>query len=200
MQRTAILAVAVLAGCSFAASRAAPPAQTYQLSYAAPAPAALPAPVTLRVVPFGGAAAYDRVNFLYRRGTYEVGVDSYHRWVATPGGMVSDLLARDIAATNAVQAVLQAPSALPSDYELNGQVEIFEENDAGGCSAHLRLRVFLVRVPPSGPRAVVADDIFDAQEPCRPGDPASFAAAMSRAVERASEAIRAQISLAVTSQ
>ncbi len=200
MRRLATLAFATLAGCGFAASRAAPPVQTYQLSYPAPAPASAAAPVTVRVAPFGVAAAYDRVNFLYRRGTYEIGVDSYHRWVTTPGSMVSDLLARDLAAATLARAVLQVPSALPSDYELNGQVEVFEETDRGGCSAHLRLRVFLVRIPPSGPRTVVADDIFDAEEPCRAGDPASVAAAMSRAVERASEMVRAQIATATAAE
>lgn len=200
MYRTAILALAVLTGCGFATSRAAPPVQTYQLSYPVPTPASAPAPVTLRVVPFGVAAPYDRVNFVYSRGAYEIGIDSYHRWVVAPGSMLSDLLARDLAAATLVRAVLQAPSALPSDYEVNGQVETFEENDSGGCSAHLRLRILLVRVPPSGPRTVIADDIFEAEEPCRSGDPASFAAAMSRAAERASERIRAQIGSAMAGQ
>lgn len=200
MHRAAVLSVALLAGCSLIRSTPTPPVRTYQLSYPAPTPLPAPAPVTLRVVPFGVAAAYDRPGFVYHDGAYDLGVDSYHRWVVDPGSMLTDVLARDVAAANMVQAVLQAPSALPSDYELNGQIEEFAERDAGGCTAHLRLRAFLVRVPRTGARTVVVDDIIEVDEPCQAGDPASFAAAMSRAAQRASEALRAQIGSAVGSQ
>lgn len=194
------LATAMLAGCS-TVNPAAPHVRTFRLEY--PPPAAPDGPATsatMRVVPFGIAALYDRQGFVYRAGPHEIGVDNYNRWLGDPAGMITDLLARDLAASRRYQAILQAPSALPSDYELNGQVEAIEERAGDGCTAALRLRIFLVRVPPRGPRVVVFEDVFEAEEPCGTGDPATFAAAMSRALERVSEAVQAAVLAAVEQQ
>jgi ABC-type uncharacterized transport system auxiliary subunit len=190
-------ALLLLAGC--AAMRPAPPIRTFRLGYPPPeAERTTPFPVTVRIVPFGIAAADDRQGFIYRTGPSDVGVDYYNRWIGSPAGMITDLIARDLAAAHAVQAVLQAPSALPSDYELNGQIEALEErDDDGACLAHLRLRVFLVAAPSAGARQVVMQDSFAADEPCTRGDPASYAEAMSRAVQRASDAIRAAVLQAI---
>jgi ABC-type uncharacterized transport system auxiliary subunit len=187
---TATAAATLLIGC--AALRPAPQVRTFRLAYPAPAAAGLPAlPVTVRVVPFGIAAAYDRQAFTYREGDYGVGVDYYNRWLGSPASLITDLVARDLAASGRVQAVLQAPSALPSDYELNGQIETLEEQgDGGGCVAHLRLRIFLVRAPAEGRRHVVLQDDFAADEVCHRGDPSSYAQSMSRAVQQVSDALR----------
>lgn len=183
----------LLAGC--AAMRAAPPVRTYRLAYQPPQPErSTPLPVTIRVVPFGIASAYDRAAFVYRAGPYDVGVDPYNEWISNPAGMITDLLARDLSASRIVQAVLQGPSALPADYELNGQIETFEErDDDGGCSAHVRVRILLAHSPPRGTRRVVLQQSFAVDEPCTRGDPESYVAAMSRAVQRLSDEIRAVI-------
>lgn len=190
----------LLAGC--AALRSPPDVRTYRLAYPPPEPAGTaPLPVTLRVIPFGIAAAYDQQAFIYRSGPYDTGFDYYNRWIANPASMISDLIARDLAASHAVQAVLQAPSALPADYELNGQVETLEERDDGGaCTAHLRLRVILVRVPPRAPRRVVMQDSFAADEPCPGGSAEAYAEAMSRAVQRISDQVRAAVLSAITTE
>ena len=194
--RRALAAALLLAGCS-ALSPSAPRIRTFRLEYPPPAPSATPMPATLRVVPLGIAAIYDRPGFVYREGPYDVAVDNYNWWLGNPAAMITDLLARDLAASRRYQAVLQAPSALPSDYELNGQIEALEERAADGCTAALRLRVFLVRVPPTGPRTAVFEDVFEADEPCASGDPAAFAAAMSRALQRVSEQLQAALLTAI---
>lgn len=198
MRRAALaLAALVLADCS-AINPAAPRVRTFRLEYAPPPPpSAPPTAATLRVVPFGIAALYDRQGFVYRTGPYDIAVDNYNRWLGDPGGMITDLLARDLAASKMYRAVLQAPSALPSDYELNGQIEVLEERAADGCTAALRLRVVLVRVPPRGERTVVFQDVFEAAEPCGTGDPAAFVAAVSRALQRVSEEVQAAVRAAV---
>jgi ABC-type uncharacterized transport system auxiliary subunit len=186
-------AALLLAGC--AALRPAPPIRTFRLTYPVPGPErTTPLPVTVRVLPFGIASAYDRQGFIYRSGPYDVGVDYYNRWIGSPASLITDLVARDLAASKTLQAVLQAPSALPSDYEINGEIETLEEDDeAASCAAHLRLRVALVAAPSTGARHVVMQDGFAADEPCTRGDPTSYAEAMSRAVQRASDAIRAAL-------
>jgi len=196
MRRTRFLAcTAALLLASCGALRSPPPVNTFQLTYPPPAPAGTtPLPVTVRVAPFGVVGTYDREGFVYRTSEYDVGVDPYNRWVASPASMVADLLARDLADSKVVQAVLQSPSALLSDYELSGQIESLEERDEGnGCDAHLRVRILLVRAPARGQRQPVLQQGFYADEKCTSGDPASYAAAMSRALQSVSEQVRAAI-------
>lgn len=191
--RAAIVLPLLLAGC--AAMRPPPEMRTYRLAYPPPeASAAPPLPVTVRVMPFGIAAAYDSLAFIYRSSAYDVGTDPYDRWVANPASMIADLVARDMAASRTVRAVLQAASAVPYDYELSGQIETLEERDEGGsCSAMLRVRIALAAVPQRGPRTVAMQDIFTAETPCSQASADGYAEAMSRAVQQVSDAIRATV-------
>jgi ABC-type uncharacterized transport system auxiliary subunit len=194
----ALAAALLLAGC--AALKAAPQVRTFRLAYPPPEPSAGSAlPATVRVLPFGIASAYDSQSFLYRTGAHDVGIDYYNRWVGNPAPMITDLVERDLAASKAVTAVVQTPSALPADYELSGYIETFEERDAGSAgTAHLRLRIVVVRVAPQGPRYVVRQGNYTAEAPCTPADPESYAAAMSSAVQQVSEQIRAALVDAIT--
>ena len=187
---TALLAAIAAAGC--AALQSAPATRTFRLAYqpptASPAP---PLPAVVRVMPFGIAAAYNREVFIFRTGAYDVGIDYYDRWITSPATMITDLVARDLAASQTVRAVLQSPSALPSDYELSAHIETFEERDEKGetCTAHLRMRVLLVRSSGEG-RSVGMQQNFVGDEPCTRGDVESYVAAMSRATARTSTDIR----------
>lgn len=197
--RPLLLAAVLLAGCGSLAS--GPHTRTFRMAYQPPSPDGATVAGTVRVVPFGIAAAYDSQSFIYRESAYDIGIDSYHQWIAGPAAMITDLVARDLAAADAFRAVLQAPSALPSDYELNGWIETFEERDDDGCLAHVRLRALFVRVPPRGPRQVLFEESLTGDEPCTRGDPDAFAAAMSRAVERLSAEIRTRaVAAALTQQ
>ena len=180
----------LLSGC--AAVRSTPPVRTFRLDYPPPSPSATaPLPFTVRVVPFGIAAAYDHPGFTYRIGDSEAGVDYYNRWIDNPARLIADLIARDLAASKRVQAVLQAPSALPADYEINGQVEAIEEEDEPtGCVAHVRVRIIVVRATVEGRRRVLLEESVAADDPCTRGAPESYAQATSRAVEQVSEQLR----------
>lgn len=197
LSRIAVAAALLLAGC--AALKTAPQVRTFRLAYRPPEPTGATAlPVTVRVLPFGIASAYDSQSFLYRTGPYDVGIDYYNRWVGNPAHMIADLVARDLAASKTVKALVQTLSALPTDYELSGHIETLEERDEGStCTAHLRLRILLDRVPPQGPVYLVLQEGFTADALCTPADPESYAAAMSRAVEQVSDAIRAKLVEAV---
>jgi ABC-type uncharacterized transport system auxiliary subunit len=196
-QLAALCMAIAIAGC--AAFQTPPPARTFRLAYEPPdAQPEPPLPVVVRVVPFGIAATYDRQGFIYRSGPYDLGVDHYNRWLGSPAAILSDLVARDLAAAHAVSAVLQSPSALPNDYELSGYIETLEERDGGGsCTAHLRVRILLVRAPAHATRYVVLEQGFVADEACTPGDPAAYAAAMSHAAERISAETRAAVLAAI---
>ncbi len=175
----------LLVGC--AAIRSAPAVHTFRLAYPPPEPAGTPLPVTVRVVPFGIAAAYDHTGFTYRTTEVEAGVDYYNRWIDNPARLITDLIARDLAASHGVAAVLQSPSTVPADYELSGQVEaIEEEDDRDGCTAHVRLRVLVVRAPRDGHRRVLLQDAFSADAACSRGVAQSYAEATSQAVRQVS--------------
>ena len=175
----------LLAGC--AAIRSAPTVHTFRIEYPPPEPAGAPLPATARVVPFGIAAAYDHTGFTYRTTSVEAGVDYYNRWIDNPARLITDLIARDLAASHRVAAVLQGPSAVPADYEISGQVEaIEEEDDRDGCTAHVRLRVLVVRAPMDGRRRVLLQDAFSADAACTRGVAQSYAEATSQAVRQVS--------------
>lgn len=192
MRRLALLAVA-LAASACSTFNPAPPVRTFRLSYPAPAPAYDAPAGVVRVGPFSSAQVYDRVDFIYREGPYGVGIDSYARWITAPSGMLADLIARDLAAARIASAVLQGASALPADHELGLRIEELDERDDGGCSAHLRVRALLVRIGARGPRTPVFEEVFENEQPCTAGDPASFAEAMSRAAQEISEQVIARI-------
>lgn len=194
--RMAGLAIlAMIAGC--AALQKPPPVRGYRLAYPPPERAeGEPLPVVVRVMPFGIAAAYDREPFVYRTGPYDIGEDYYHRWLASPALMITDLIARDLAAAGTVQAILQSPSPLPADYELGGHIETMEERDDDGCRAHLRIRMLLLRAGRRARTALVQQSLV-ADEPCTRGDAASYVAAMSRATAQLSDTMRAALAAAI---
>lgn len=193
MRRLAPLAIALLVSACSTFGGAPPVARTYRLAYPPPAPTYDAPAGVVRVAPFSTAPAYDRLGFIYRQGPYDVGVDNYNSWITAPSAMISELIARDLGSARVASAVLQGPSALAPDYELGGRVEEIDELDADGCTAHLRVRVLLARVAASGPRGPVFEEILASDQPCTLGDPTSFAAAMSLAVQEVSERIAARV-------
>jgi ABC-type uncharacterized transport system auxiliary subunit len=187
-----LLAALPLAACS-TIGVGTPVARTYRLAYPVPAREAGAPLGIVRVGPFATAQIYDRQGFVYRTGAYEVGVDPYNGWIAAPAAMFTDLLARDLAAAGVATAVLQAASALPADFELGGVIEEIVETDAGGCTAVLRVRALLVRMDRGGPRQIAFEEVFESSQACTPGDPDSFAEAMSLAAAEVSAAVRGRM-------
>jgi ABC-type uncharacterized transport system auxiliary subunit len=187
-----VLAIAaVLGGC--AALQPTPAQRVFVLEYPAPPPAVRRVEAVLRVMPFGSDAVYDRQGFVYREGPYEIAVDSYNLWVAAPASMITDLVARDLAAAGLFTAVLSAPSALAAQYELSAQIEVFEERAENSCTARAGLRALLIQSPARAARRVVFEETFAADEPCDGYGADAFAAAMSRAVQRVSMALEERI-------
>ena len=196
--------VTLIGGC-FRLSQPAPQVRSYRLDYRPPAVTDTTLPVILRVATLAVAAIYDRESIAYRRGEYSTAFDFYNRWSANPGSMLADLLARDLGASGAYRAVQRSPSLLRSDYQLSGEVEAIEERITdGACSAHLQVRVLLVRVIPGAGDALALQQTYSADKPCTCGDTAALAAAMSEALRTISvqlqhgvyDAIRAELSRA----
>jgi ABC-type uncharacterized transport system auxiliary subunit len=194
MRRGAALLVlsAMLAGCVHL-SQPAPQIRDYRLAYDPAAPTGAPLPVILGIPSLRVAAVYDREPIVYRDGEHATGTYFYERWSANPGDMVADLLARDFADSGLYRAVQRGPSLLPIDYQLTGIINEIEERIAGGtCTAHLALRVLLVRVSGNGNPVRLKKD-YAGHEPCACNQPRALAAAMSRVLERISAQLQQDV-------
>jgi ABC-type uncharacterized transport system auxiliary subunit len=185
----------VLAGC-FSLTAESPRLREYTLAYQPPALGLTPLPVVLRVAPFQVASAYGGQGIIYRDGPYDIGSYPYDHWITDPGSMVTDLLARDLSASGAYRLVQQAPSLLPSDYELGGWIGEIEERLSDGCSAHLRLRIAVRRLRGSRDR-VVLNRTYSADRPCNGKSTAGTVAAMSEALEELSGELQRDVHEAI---
>jgi ABC-type uncharacterized transport system auxiliary subunit len=191
------LAAVGLAGC-VTLSQPAPQVRDFRLDYEPPAAGTTPLDATIRVPPLGVVAVYDRQAIAYRDDTYASGTYLYDRWAANPGRMIADLLARDLAASGQYRAVQQGPSMLPSDYQLNGQVEEIEERvKDGACVASLRLRLLLVRSRATDRDPVVLRAAYAEEEPCACNSATALVGAMSRALQRLSRQVQQDIYAAI---
>lgn len=173
-----------------------PVVQSYRLSYDPPPVAAEPLDVVLRVTPFGVNAVFDRESIVYREDEHRVGTYVHHRWMANPAAMISDLLARDLAASGAYRAVEKAV-LVASDFDLNAEVEAIEEVVGNSSQAHLQLTAMLVR--PSGPREtrIALRKTYAASEPVNGAGGNALVAAMSRALARISAELQADVHSAI---
>jgi ABC-type uncharacterized transport system auxiliary subunit len=186
VRRAALLLLGGLAAGCFRLSQPAPDIREYRLAYAPPAIVGQPLPVILGIAPLGVAAMYDRQAIVYGDDAYSGGAYYYARWSTNPSAMLTDLLARDFVDSHLYLAVQRGPSAVPSDYQLGGEIEEIQEHTVStACAARLRLRALLVRVRAAA-SPVVLQASYAAEEPCACNDVRALAAAMSKAAEHVS--------------
>ena len=182
-----------LAGC-FRLSTPSPQVYSYQLSYDPPSLSGAPLSAVLRIAPVRVASVYDREAIVYRDGSFETGTYFYHRWATTPGSMITDLLGRDFASSGLYRAVEVGPSFVPSDYQLDCNVEVLEESVASnGCRARLRIRATLLRASGGAGHPVLLQAPFEAEEPCASNEPRDLVAAMSRAMSAISAEMQQRV-------
>lgn len=190
-----ICLTALLAGCS-GIGGPPPDIDYYALEYDPPAAdAGAPLPFVLRVDRFGVSPFYDSNRIVYRDADYRRDAYVYHRWWAGPAEMVPHFLARDLDASQAFKSVFVFDRSLPATHVIEGTVaEFFELDDPDGWRAVLTLRIALIRPDePDVSRRILLQRSYREQEPCDRKTPQALAAAMSRAMSRASRAIVADI-------
>jgi cholesterol transport system auxiliary component len=113
----AALALA-LASCSI--TRPAPVKRTYLLEPAAPAAAASPRPVALRMGSVNVGAPYRGKAFVYRQDEIKFEADFYNEFFVAPAAMLSEATARALAASGAFRRVIPPGGADDGDYVLDG--------------------------------------------------------------------------------
>lgn len=168
----------------------------YALEYDPPVIAARGVlPFVLRVDRFGISPFYDSNRIVYRDADFRRDAYVYHRWWANPAEMVPHFLARDLEATGRFKSVFVFDRNLPATHVIEGTVETFHERDEPGkWWAVLTLRIALIETDePDVSRRILLQRSYTEQEPCERKTPRAVAAAMSRAMARASAAIAADV-------
>ena len=198
--RFALCALLLSASGCVTLSRPTPRAREYVLDYEPPAQQRDHLGKVIRVSPLGIATAYAGSGIVYREAEHGIGAYSYHRWATEPAGMVGDLLARDIAASGAYDAVLRGPSLIRSDYELSGEVEEIGERSSSGCAAHIELRLLLRRGGAHGGQEVLFQRSYTGEQPCKSDDTADLVGALSRAMRDISSRVQDDAYSAIANQ
>ncbi|MCF8068804.1 MAG: ABC-type transport auxiliary lipoprotein family protein [Desulfobacterales bacterium] len=134
---------------------------------------------------------YDTRNIIYTEKEFTRKPYHYHRWQATPGDMVSTLLARDFMSYNIFSAVITDISALNADYVLEGKVDDFYEVDEPDhWKAVLSVNITFSRknsLNASG--GILLQKSYAVTEICNKKSPDGLAAALSLAMSDISQNI-----------
>jgi ABC-type uncharacterized transport system auxiliary subunit len=132
---------------------------------------------------------------IYRKKPFVVDTYRYHRWQAEPKQLVVWQLLRDLTAAGFLSTVLTADSRVPATHVLEGSVLAFFQDEApGGWEAAVTVAVTLTRRNyATREHPVLLQKTFEARESCRLNHPEALAEAMSRAMQRISAEMAADI-------
>ncbi len=185
--------LAASTGCSLTVDATPPPVIHYQLDYPAPAPSEARLPYVLRLLPVQTSSVYDRNQIVIREGDHRVDSYFYHRWTTHPAQMIGDLIERDLAESGLFEAVIRATVPLRSDFTLATSLERAEEDQSGECTARLRIRFTLSKQTKGAANPILFQKAYEAAEPCRAGEVQGVVAAMSLAMARISDQLKAKL-------
>lgn len=181
----------LVSGCSLR-NTAPEPFHYYTLSYDEPRMAVSPRlPVTLRVDRFTASPPFNSQRIYYSDNVRYRNSYARHEWIASPEVLLPYLLARDLRAANAFQAVLPPDAALGATHALSGWLEeMLEIDSVEPPAASLRLHITLVSVREADPsKQILLQKSYHRREPCAAAAPAALAEAMSRVVAAVSSDI-----------
>ena len=188
----------VLGGCG------KPPVMVYKhlLEYPVPeSPTQPKVPEGLKVELFSVAQAFNSPAMVYRPNSYQTETYRFHRWRVNPGSMVTDMLLRDLRRAGLFTAIFGYDSPTRPRFVLEGAVEEFQEVDEGDAwQAVLGLYVILLDTTKGEiPQRVVFQKNYRAAETLIDKTPQGLAEAMSRAMQKLSGLIVADIHQAARS-
>ena len=168
----------------------------YILEYPSPAvPASVKLGEAIKVELFSVAQAYNSPAMVYQPNPYKSDTYHYHRWRVNPGFMVTDYLLRDLRNSGLFKAALPAGTSGKSRFLLEGGVEEMQEIDEpDGWKAALTLNITLLDLNRRElTERVVFQKNYRAVEPMTEKTPNGLAQGMSRAMERLSAQIIADV-------
>jgi len=156
---------------------------------------------SIRIERFQVSPLYDTKNIIYTDNDYTRKAYNYHKWQASPGLLVSALLARDVMQYKIFNAVITDLSLLSPDYFLEGRVDEFYELDKPDqWKAVLTVSItFAHKNSPCASESVILQKTYKVTESCRDKNPVSLAEALSSAMSKISENIARDIHQAALS-
>ena len=179
---SAAVAAVLLTGCGSLFAPAPPSPHFYTLdsstAIAVTAPAAPSssagalAPVMLVATP-RAAAGFDTDRIVYVLEEHRLQPYADSQWIATPSKMLEPLISAALSRTGAFGAVLEAPSAVNAQWELQSNV-VRLEHEVGAARFRFTLHVTLIE---KQTRTVVLARDFDASESITGTGPAAAVAA-----------------------
>lgn len=189
-----LLCAALLAGCI--SQNPYVPIRYYQLdeSPLAAQPRQAPLNAGIAVMEIRARPRHD-VKMLHRDASGEITYSEYDRWVESPSEMVTRLLMRALAESNAFAHVGPARSLRSADYKVDGDMAAFDRVAEGGaCRADFAVRLEVSRADDS---EVIWSDTVEISKAMPSDTGASLAAAMSAAAREAVESAAGKIADAV---
>lgn len=139
--------------------------------------------LVLAVSPSHAAPGYDSTAMAYVQKTHALEHYATHRWADTPARMLGPLLTRTLEDTGSFRAVVQGPTGLPADLQLDTEIVHLRQSFLTKPSrVELTLRTQLVDVPA---RRVLATRYIEVVEDAPSDDAAGGVAAANAAVSRA---------------
>ena len=168
----------------------------YVFEYAPPAPSAVTKiDAALTVKRFAVAQAFNSTAMVYQPAPMKSATYNYNRWRVNPGYLVSDYLARDLRQAGLFKAVFAQSDAAQGRFVLEGGVEEIQELDeTDGWKAALALTVALLDTSRDEvPQRLLFQRSYRATETMLAKTPQGLAEAMSRAMQRLSQRITADV-------
>lgn len=139
--------------------------------------------LVLSVSPPRAAPGFDSTAIAYVQKPHALDHYAMHRWVDTPARMLGQLLTRTLEDTGSFRAVVQAPTGLPADLQLDTEIVHLRQSFLAKPSrVELTLRAQLVDV---AERRVLATRYIEVVADAPSDDAAGGVAAANAAVARA---------------
>jgi cholesterol transport system auxiliary component len=156
----------------------------------------------IKVELFAVSQTYNSPAMIYQPQPYKSDAYHYHQWRVNPGNMVTDYLLRDLRNSGLFKAALPSGSSGKTRFLLEGGVEEFQETDEpDGWKATLALNITLLDLSRQElPQRVVFQKNYRTVEPLTEQTPKGLAQGMSRAMERLSARIIADVYQAAAKQ
>lgn len=191
-----------LVACSFG-GKPAVMVEQYALEYPPPSVQILgPMDEVIRIDRFSVAQIFNHVKMVYRQKPTRYNDYAYHRWRANPGDMVGDSLLRDLRAAGIFKSVFSWRDMENTPFILKGGVgEFYESDEKDGRKAILSVHITVIDATSRElTKQVIFQKNYRYEELVTEKTVQEFAQAMSRAVEKLSGQVIADIYTAVKSR
>jgi ABC-type uncharacterized transport system auxiliary subunit len=184
-----------LIACSFG-GKPSVMVEHYALEYPPPAMQNLsPIDRVIGIDRFSVSQIFNNVKMIYRQKPTLYNDYAYHRWRANPGDMVGDSLLRDLRAAGVFKSVFSLREMENTPFILKGGVgEFYESEEADGRKAILSVHITLMDTTQKElTKQIIFQKNYRYEEPLTEQTVQGSAQAMSRAVERVSGQVIADV-------